>query len=189
MMTFDTHLKTIDVSSNLSEIKEMLDKSKVKVTFWGSRVVEVQGFTGSIYLDDLAIKITEAGHKRSETDDLSLKERIAGITIVNKVKRFYTDSDSQMEEANFFTRCINAVRTYFSYNTTRISIDEDEVVRNFLAYSKDKFLDQFEGSFGEEYRHNCSSGWQKLYGPEPCKEPRLRIFATEYAVQALYRKQ
>ena len=40
--------------NQLNEVNQLLDAAETKVTFWGRRVVTAAGYSGSLYLDDIA---------------------------------------------------------------------------------------------------------------------------------------
>lgn len=176
MPSLDTHLSSLNFSNQLATVKNLLDTAQVKTTFWGSRVVEVNGFSGSVYLDDVARKILTAGYQRSDADDLLPAERIAGVEIVRKLKDFYRVSDTQIQNSNFFTKFLNFIREFsFIPYTTRFYIEET-AEGNFRAYSEVKFLQQFGGAFNEIHDHPASDG---------CFGPPLRIMAREAQIRAL----
>lgn len=171
-----THLNSLSFSTQLDTVKNLIDTAQAKTTFWGSRVVEVNGFTGSVYLDDIANKILRAGNHRSDADDLTPAERIAGVEVVRKLENFYRVTDIQIQNSNFFTKFLNWIREFsFIPYTTRFYIEET-AEGNFRAYSKAKFLQQFGGAFDEMHSHPASDG---SFGPP------LRILAKEDRIRPL----
>ena len=175
MKSIKNHLNSLDFSTQLSAVKEIVENAEVKTTFWGSRVVVVKGFSGSVYLDDIAHLIICAGNKRSDADDLLPEERILGLKIVRKLEDFYSESDKQIQNSNFFTKFLNWIREYsFSPYTTRFYLEET-AENTFLAYSKTKFLEQFGGNFGDHFHHPASFG---------SVGPPFRILAKEDEILA-----
>ena len=170
------HISSLDFSTQLSVVKNLIDTAQAKTTFWGSRVIEVNGFTGSVYLADVARKILKAGSQRSDADDLTPAERVAGIDTVRKLEKFYQITDLQIKTSNFFTKFLNRIREFsFTPYTTRFFIKE-RAEENFRAYSRSKFLQQFGGVFDEEDHHPACDG---AFGPP------LRILAMENKIRAL----
>lgn len=176
MTSLQVHLNSLNFSSQLTTVKNLINTAQVKTTFWGSRVVEVNGFTGSVSLEDIARKILRTGRQRSDADDLLLAERIAGVETVRKLEGFYRISDTQIQNSNFFTKFLNWMRecSFMPY-TTRFHIEET-AEGNFRAYSKAKFLQQFGGAFDEMRGHPASDG---SFGSP------LRILAREDRIRAL----
>lgn len=176
MLSLNTHLSSLNFSNQLVDVKNLVDTAEVKTTFWGNRVLEVSGFTGSVYLDDIARKIITAGNQRSDADNLLPAERIAGVEIVRKLEHFYRISDTQIKNSNFFTRFLNWILefTFIPY-TTRFHIEETAEDR-FRGYSETKFLQQFGGAFSSRLDHPASNG---SFGPP------LRILAREDRIRAL----
>ncbi len=176
MPSINTHLCSLNFSNQLADVKNLLDTAQVKTTFWGSRVVEVNGFSGSVYLDDVAKKILSAGSQRSYADDLLPAERIDGIEIARKLQGFYRVSDTQIQNSHFFTKFLNWIREFSFIPYTPRFFFEKTAEKNFRAYSEDKFLQQFGGALNEMCDHPASDG---ILCPPP------RILAIEARIRAL----
>lgn len=157
MPSLESHINSLNFSTQLEVVKNLLDSNAAHATttFWGSRVVEVNGYTGSVYVDDIAKKILLASRERCDADDLTLAERISGVEIVNKLQQFYHDTDTEIQNASPITKFFNWIRE-FSINPCEYTVrphimDTDNCLietagRNFRAYSRAKFLQQF-GTF------------------------------------------
>ena len=146
--SLEAHFRTLDFSTQLEEVRNLLNREpRTKITFWGTRVIQIDGFSGSVSLADLCSKILKISRQRSEADDLTSVERIAGVEIVNKLITFYERTDSQRKTCNVFTRFLIWIREYslFPY-TPRFYLEEDAANR-FLGYSQEKFLQTFGGTF------------------------------------------
>jgi hypothetical protein len=158
MPSLETHLNSISFSDELNVVKNLINTTQSKITFWGGRVVEADGYTGSVYLDDLARKVYSAARQRSDADDLTPAERISGIEIVRKVQNFYLVTETGFQNSNFFTRLLNFLREFtFSPYPIRFQID-DGAEAYFRGYSVDKFLQQFGGALNETGDHPASDG-------------------------------
>lgn len=59
MPFLETHLNSLDFSNQLNVVRNLIEAAQGKTTFWGGRIVEMNGFTGSVYLDDIAYKNTK----------------------------------------------------------------------------------------------------------------------------------
>lgn len=177
MLSLKVRLDSLDFSRQLLEVKNLVDTAEVKTTFWGSRVVEIKGFTESVYLEELAEKIVSAGRKRSDDDDLLLAERIHGIEIVAKIKDFYLVTDEKIRNSNFLTRLLNWLRefSFMPHNTTRYHI-ENTAEQSFCAFSPSKY----EETFDEPVSHLDSGD-----GALACQ---VRIIASEAKIRSLLQK-
>ena len=142
----------------------------------GGRVVEVKGFTGAVNLDDIAQKISTTAKQRSEADALKLAERITGMTIVTKLKSFYREADLQSQNSYFFTRFLFLIRHFSFTPYTARFYTEFFTDGLFRGFSKNKFLEQFGGSFNELDEHPASDG---SFGFP------VRIMAQEGQIRAL----
>lgn len=176
MLSVATYLNSLNCSTQLETVKNLIDSAQAKTTFWGSRVVEVNGFTGSVYLEDIADKVLKASEERVDADDLTLKERIMGIGVVRKLVGFYQVTDAEIQDSNFLTRFLNWIREFsFVPYTTRFYIEEI-AEKYFRGFSEVKFLQQFGSWFGAIDEHPAYSG---SFGPPQ------RIVAGEKQIRAL----
>jgi hypothetical protein len=125
-----TTLKSHVNSSDLHRLNRSLEPLHVKaqVSLWGTRMIEVSGYQGSISLHDLACKVFSLTREdsTSERSTSFLKEANAKGEILTKLNKFYQDSDSEMQKANLLTRFFNSVREFFisPANARFLSIDQ-----------------------------------------------------------------
>src|SRR5260221_14105756 len=112
MISLRTHLNNLDFARQLGAFEQLLNQPELveqehepqvqaRVTFWGSRIVKVKGYTGSVSIDFIAAKINQTGRIRCNADDMTLEERLAGIEITRKIKNFYKFTDEQKKNSNF----------------------------------------------------------------------------------------
>ena len=176
MKALTGHINSLDFSKQLDVARNLMDQAQATTTFWGNRVVKVEGFTGSVYLEDLVRKTLGAARQRVNEDNLTPSERVAGIEIVKKLSKFYRVTDQEIKNSNFFTRLLNWIKEFsFIPYTPRFHLEET-AAQDFRAYSKAKFLQAFGGSFGELHDHSASDG---------SFAPPLRILAKEDRIRAL----
>lgn len=148
-------LSSIDFGAHLGEVREILEQSRVQTTWYGSRIITVAGYSGSIVLTDLARRVKEAALRRCIADDLTNSERLLGIQIVSKLRTWYQTSDTQIYNRNFFTRTLFLIFEWISSEHTpiRASVEawggtfgplpSDCVNDLFLAFSEEKFRRTF----------------------------------------------
>lgn len=86
--------------------------------------------------------------QRSDTDDLSLAERMDGVEIAKKLKNFYRITDTQIQNSNLLTRLLNWLREFcfVPYHTTRFWFEE-RGERYFRGYNETEFFQQFGNAF------------------------------------------
>lgn len=185
-MKIDKYIDTLNFADKLSELNNLLINAQGDVSFWGARVITVSGYEGSLSLDKIARKVLQAGGKRSDSDDLTTEERIAGIEITEKLRNYYKITDNKITKANWFTRLINLIRefTLFSYTPRFHTEPMGSTERYFRGYSEEKFVQEFgdsENSLGEYsnsdglFRHPCFDGL--LFGHQ------RRIMAREECIR------
>ncbi|MFI0434465.1 MAG: hypothetical protein ACH350_01885 [Parachlamydiaceae bacterium] len=156
-MKIGAYIDSLSIAYALPAIHTLLKNSQGSVSFWGNRVITVAGYEESLSLDELVTKMLSASRQRSDLDDLTTQERVAGIEISDKLKNFYQLTDSKISQANWLTKLCNWVKefTFFPY-TPRFYIEEGVMEREFRGYSENTFIQQFggvkNGSFSE-YEH------------------------------------
>lgn len=152
MPSLESHVNSLNFSTQLDVVKNLIDSAHATTTCWGSRLVEVDGFTGSVYLDDIARKVLIASHQRCDADDLTTAERISGVETVKKLQKFYRDTDIEIQSANPITKLFNFIIEFstaaYKYIGASNTLDpkhlrEGIADRNFRTYSTDKFFQQF----------------------------------------------
>lgn len=151
------------LSRRLPQLNEILAEGKSSVTFWGTRIVTVSGYEGSIPLDDLVRRVSAASRDRCEADDWTTVERVAGIEITDKIDHFYSATDTLLSQSNVLTQLFNRINEFtFDLYPPR----SDPLMKlHFLGYSEPKFIQEFggekyawggyrnaSGSFGPPYR-------------------------------------
>lgn len=178
MISLETHINSLDFSRQLEVVRDLMETAEVKTSFWGSRVVEVEGYSGSVYLDSLAERVQRTVYARDSMDYLRPGERIAGIEIVRKLQQFYIETDNQIESSNCLTRLFNWIRefSFVPYYSSRFYI-QGNVIQKFQTYSRDHFLQQFGGVIDERGRHPAAE-WDD-WGPSE------QMVAKEMCIGAL----
>ncbi|MBA3284780.1 MAG: hypothetical protein H0U27_06945 [Nitrosopumilus sp.] len=138
--------------ANMDEFNKILEKPNVKidVTFWGTRTVTIEGFEGSIPLEEISQKIILATKADSKSNQLTNKVRLSGLNLTEKVCSFYSESDeiARGRNFNFLTKCLMYVREYKrdirERTFTKLSFD---VMSYFHLFDKVQFEKYFEGDF------------------------------------------
>lgn len=97
--------KINDMNLTAADLLIILDKSSVSVSWIGSRIVSVQGYEGSVFLDDIAIKLLGM----SKQGDLQTKQKESAGNCEKKLNTFYDVADSQWKQSNSLTYSIGYV--------------------------------------------------------------------------------
>jgi len=139
----------IDRPAQWESLQNVLAKGRVRISFWGSRLIEVEGYSSSIFLLNFARRVHQASYAHREAQDLTSKERLAGVEIVKSLKKFYEMADGQLDKTSFVTRLFIVVwnllflpfTIYFRYVVARSIFHHAE--NNFLTYTPQKFKEKF----------------------------------------------
>lgn len=158
-MIFSNYINSSNFSNQLPTLSLILPLAQASVNFWGARVITSTTFEGSVSLNELSKKILSVACLRSKADDLSTKERVAGIDVVKDLRKFYKITDTAISKANWFTRFLNYVREFtFSSSTPRFETEKGLTEKYFRGYSESKYSEEFvnyahfDGSFGPPIR-------------------------------------
>jgi hypothetical protein len=135
MISLNQKMNSLFFSKQLNELKEILDEAEVKITFWGGRVIEVGGFTGSFYLKEAILKLSQASSQRWRAKDLLPSEEITGKAIAKKMKDLYQISNIQIQNSNLITRIMNFFRE-FSFDYSSLFIIDEIIMYNFTRPRK-----------------------------------------------------
>lgn len=141
-----SYVERCDFATQLQDVNTLLYTAETKITFWGGRVLESPHYTGSVSLDEIARRTLQAACQRSESDDLTMEERVAGIEIVAKLRSFYRVSDTQICNSNFLTRLFNFIREFtFNPYTLRFYAQDGLTESYFRGFSREKYKQEFGG--------------------------------------------
>lgn len=158
MKTFSTQFKAIDTSTDLTTFKTLLENSEVKVTFWGTRTIQLKKCKGSESLFNVADKAhsiaKEAyayGNENSANyKSLTPEKRLNGIAIAQQLKAFYIETDKELEKKNPFTQLLASIQDFvlehfFGHGKAHFDTNRPEEATEyyFRGYSKQDFFKQF----------------------------------------------
>lgn len=173
------HLDGYNFAAQLQEVNTFLDTAQTRITFWGGRVLEsTENYSGSVYLDDIAKKTTQAAARRMEADNLTMQERQSGVEIVEKLRNFYEVSDTQVSDRNWFTRLLTWIREFhvFPY-TTRFHIEDMGLTHGyFRLFSHDRYARDIGEKESGYFGYPLSSG--SINGKPMIDTDELKHMAT-----------
>lgn len=177
-MKISNYIDTINFSIELVNVNQMLTNAQGNISFLGRREVKIAGYAGSVSLDELARKVLCAAGDRSNSDDLTTQERVAGIKIMYKLRNFYKITDSKINNKNFFTKLLNIIREFtLNVYTPRFYTEENGLMESyFRGYSQSRFIQEFGRVQRREF-----GGYENSDGSFG---PPLRIMAYESAIRA-----
>lgn len=188
-MDITLHFNSLNIANQLEQVHGLLlpQNASASITFWGSRVVKVKGFTGSIYLDDLAKKIKEAAETRRKNDDLSTAERVQGVEISDRIYQLYDEAKAAIQLIKA-TNSITSIITRFFMWIRRCNIDSPFSIRytfyhahrNFGSFKEEEFFKLF----GNE-RYPNGDLVVGHYHFEASTEGNVRIYADEEQIRAM----
>lgn len=150
-------LKTIN---NFNDLDTFLESGKVKITFWGKRVVSVDGYKRSIEIDRIVDKFISIMKNNTEFDE---SERPLLKKVTASIDSLYQQSDILMSKANFLTRLFESIVFLFSRNSC------SKQRWNWDISDNENYYYCVDNNIG--YHHICNlytaSQYKKVFGKEP----------------------
>lgn len=131
-MTSNVYLRSALNDTDLASLKDLLDKSEIQISFWGSRIVTVEGYSDSVNLGlftQKLIDLTGTGYPpRNFILDLSLAERASALKARAVLEKHYRKADDELiQTMGFLTRIFFAIQQFLNiYN----DYDEGEDYNN-----------------------------------------------------------
>ncbi len=187
-MEISKHIDSYTISNNLLTVNNLLKKAEATVSFFGERVITVNGYEGSFSLDELASRVALASEKCLESNDLTTEERVAGIDILYKIRNFYQVTDTKISETNCFTKLLNWIRefTFYPYTPRHYTKEHGLTEQYFRAYSEDNFVKTFGEEKPNGFDYENSDGYL-IIGVDSSTSLIL-VKATETAIRNLLLK-
>lgn len=81
----------------LTELHQMLDNSNVHISWWGERLVTVNGYEESVTINQLASKFLRATALHRMNTSLPLQDRITYLGLWEKIQDLYAQSRLQLK--------------------------------------------------------------------------------------------
>ncbi len=147
----------------------------------GKRVVKIDG--KEMNLKDLAHQIIHISSSAA-VDQLSARERLAALKIVEKIQKAFAVTDQKVQEANIFTRALVWMRE----STCCFMLPEmygarwlinEEAARGFRSYSPEAFQKEF-GEPSVEGKNSWQLGW--------CDDSGTRVTVFKEKIEAVVQK-
>jgi hypothetical protein len=156
----------LSAANSFKDLFDIAAKSTPQISFFGSKSISVNGYTGVLNLDDLAASTMKTIEKNFNFTE---EERAIGEVLAKRIDKIYEESDELVKMSNIFTRIIHAFRKFINdlcdcgYNT-RFYWDCER--SNFKFYTKEQYQNVFNKlpkSEPHRIQTGCPPRW---YSPE-----------------------
>jgi len=84
-----------------TELNKLLDKARVSISWWGERLVEVDGYAGSVTIDQLATEFLRVDPRRRHVPP-GLQERMHCYKLWDRVQKLYDQSYEQLKKTYLY---------------------------------------------------------------------------------------
>jgi hypothetical protein len=101
IMRLSDKLTSISRNDMVAELGEMLNHARVSISWYGQRVVSVDGYEGSVEVNELALKYLKANAFQRDGDP-SIKERLDCYALWGRVQKLYIDSNDELNKTWVF---------------------------------------------------------------------------------------
>ena len=92
-MNLHQKLALLSSENTVSELNQMLKQSRVSVSWYGQRLVSVDGYEGSVEINELSLKYLRADPFKRDTES-TLHDRLTCASLWERVQQLYADSDA-----------------------------------------------------------------------------------------------
>jgi hypothetical protein len=101
--------KLLSLTSNntVAELNQMLNHTHVNISWWGQRLVSVDGYEGSVEINELALKYLRAAPFQRDTES-SLQDRLTCAGLWGRVQQLYTDSEAALGNTTVYKLLVRA---------------------------------------------------------------------------------
>ena len=100
-MELRAKLQSLSSENTVSELSQMLDHAHVSISNWGERLVSIDGYEGSVEINELALKYLRAAPFQRDTES-SLQERLTCASLWGRVQQLYTDSNAELANTSLY---------------------------------------------------------------------------------------
>lgn len=101
---------------NIKDLKKLLDKSKIDLTFFGSRIITVDGYEGSQNFSIFTKRLNNLAGWHTGEKNLSLADRLDGVKAARKIEQYYKDTDQMRKTADLITRVFEFLQEILNLN-------------------------------------------------------------------------
>ena len=144
--------------NSIEDLASIVQKANADISFLGSRIIKVEGYSGSANINFAAKKAMKLFEPLMKKWDYSLKERKNIRVIEVGIDKAYFDSDTLLETANIITKFFNWLKEIFHmvYSTRRKWRNQPALSDCYSAeqYKKAFPTSPFRDSHDEEYQNN-----------------------------------
>ena len=85
-MKINEYINKEGFACDLSKVNDLVNKGQASVSFGAARTITLNGYEDSISIDEIAIKVLQAGAERQKDDSLTTQERVNGLDIMGLLK-------------------------------------------------------------------------------------------------------
>lgn len=147
--------KVLSECNSYKDLCTLAELSKPKLSFWGSQYIIVDGYEGTLEINDITKRLFELVKKDY---DFNEEERAFGKRIASRINYIYDDIDVQIRASNLFTRIIAFIRGLTLYDTPREYWKIHYENMTFDLYTQSQFREVFGYSTDEAEKKGFKLG-------------------------------
>lgn len=122
----NTLLHTDHPTTQWEKLAALMQNASESTTIWGTKVISVPDYSGTVSISDLAAKINSAADRYFiASANMTREERLNGINMMRNVNRLYYKADLYLEESFFFVQLLGIIQEVF-FSLFRGSYDENK---------------------------------------------------------------
>lgn len=183
-MELDEKIDSISDATVVAEFTNMLNQAHVNISWWGQRLVSINGYEGEVEINKLAKKYIDSVYYQREYDT-TLQSRLDCANLWEKVEKLYIDSDNQLKGTLIYHRIVPLLE-YRPYCRAcagdpqalirgREYLDKEEI----FAFSPQRFKDHWSES----------PKLRSSYGFNSDGTPNVKWYASKEMVESALARQ
>src|SRR3569832_2087906 len=100
-MRLDEKLASISSDETVTQVSELLNCAHVSINWYGQRIVTVDGYEGSVEINELAKKYLRANAFQGDGNP-NLQQRLDCYVLWGRVQKLYADSNEELKKTWMF---------------------------------------------------------------------------------------
>jgi len=104
MISLEMALSSLEKTEIIEVLTEMIKKATVSISYTGRRLLAIEGYSGTVSIDDFATKFLNANELDIINSSPTLNQRLSCYNLWKKIKCLYEESDIQLDNSYIMGR-------------------------------------------------------------------------------------
>ena len=144
-MRLDDVIRGLSRDNTVAALQQVLNSAKVEISWYGRRVVSVEGYEGNIELRELALKYFAATPFQWPEENFTFSERWECYLLYTKIEKLFSDGAEAFENTWVYQYIL-------PYKESTSTSDREIICKKLFKYTPEQFRTTFPsgGSYEKE---------------------------------------